>query len=59
MAKVTNIRTRYAIVKRAQKILKEVDAYFEDAADFKDNASRFMRAMELARAAIALAEKGA
>ncbi len=32
--KVVNIRTRFAIVKRGQKLLKEVDAYFEDAADF-------------------------
>ncbi len=31
---VANIPTRFAIVKRAQKILKEVDAYFEEAADF-------------------------
>ena len=34
MSSVRNIRTRFAIVKRAEKILKEVDAYFEDAADF-------------------------
>lgn len=28
-----NIPTRYAIVKRAEKMLKEIDSYFEDAAD--------------------------
>lgn len=31
---VANIPTRFAIVRRAERILKEVDDYFEDAADF-------------------------
>jgi hypothetical protein len=31
---VQNIRTRFAIVKRAEKLLKTVDDFFEDAADF-------------------------
>jgi hypothetical protein len=29
-----NIPTRYAIVMRAKKLLKEIDDYFEDAANF-------------------------
>jgi hypothetical protein len=33
-----------------------LDCEFEDAADFKDNASAFLRAMKLAREAIAIAE---
>jgi hypothetical protein len=33
-----------------------LDCEFEDAADFKDNAVAFMRAMQLAREAIAIAE---
>ena len=32
-----------------------LDCEFEDAADFKDNSERFLRAMRLARAAIAKA----
>ena len=34
MSAARNIPTRFAIVKRAEKILKEVDDYFEDAANF-------------------------
>ena len=34
MSAVTNIRTRFALVKRAEKLLKEIDDYFEDAANF-------------------------
>lgn len=33
-----------------------LDCEFEDAADFKDNASQFLQAMELARVAIAKAK---
>jgi hypothetical protein len=36
-----------------------LDREFEDAADFKDNASRLLRAMDLARAAITKAKGGA
>ena len=36
-----------------------LDESFEDAADFKDNASAFLRAMELARIAIAKVMGGA
>lgn len=36
-----------------------LDREFEDAADYKDNAARFDRAMRLARAAIAKAKGGA
>jgi hypothetical protein len=36
-----------------------LDCEFEDAADYKDNASRFDRAMRLARPAIAKAKGGA
>lgn len=31
---VKNIPTRYALVKRMEKLLKEIDDYFEDAADY-------------------------
>jgi hypothetical protein len=31
---VTNIRTRYAIVKNAERLLKQVDDFFEDAANW-------------------------
>jgi hypothetical protein len=31
---VHNISTRYALVKRATKMLEDIDDYFEDAADF-------------------------
>lgn len=34
MDEVKNIPTRFAIVKRAEKILKEIDDYFQDADDF-------------------------
>ena len=34
MSAVTNIRTRFAIVKRAKKMLKDIDVLFEDADDF-------------------------
>lgn len=34
MSAVKNIPTRYALVKRAKKLLKEIDDYFEEAADF-------------------------
>lgn len=31
---VVNIPTRYALIKRAEKILSEIDRYFEDATNF-------------------------
>lgn len=31
---VANIPTRYALIKRAEKILGEIDRYFEDAENF-------------------------
>lgn len=34
MSAVRHIRTRFAIVKRAEKILGEIDKLFEDAADY-------------------------
>lgn len=34
MSAVTNIRTRFALVKRAEKLLKEIDDYFQDADHF-------------------------
>lgn len=34
MAEPVNIPTRYALVKRMQKLLKEIDDYFEDAESY-------------------------
>lgn len=34
MGTVKNIPTRLALVRRAEKILKDIDDYFEEAADF-------------------------
>lgn len=34
MSEVKNIPTRFALVKRAQKILKDIDDYFEDTSDY-------------------------
>lgn len=34
MSEVKNIPTRYALIKRMQKLLKEIDDFFEEAADF-------------------------
>ena len=31
---VANIPTRFALIKRAEKMLKDIDDYFEDAAHF-------------------------
>ncbi len=34
MSAPVNIPTRYALVKRAEKILREIDDFFQDADDF-------------------------
>lgn len=31
---IKNIPTRYALIKRAEKILSDIDGYFEDASNF-------------------------